>query len=317
MKKLMTSMIGVVALMAMNGCSTSRYYHLPTLEFDEIDYGFPVSKVAVRNVHIACIDQGRSDEVLLLIHGLGSYAKGWIRNIPAWAEDYRVIAVDLLGYSKSDKGYYDFTLSFHSQVLFEMLDELGIAEVTVVGHSMGGQIAMIMALERPERVKRLVLISPAGFERFEKGEGQWMYKAVTPEFVKDTPIRSIATNLKSNFYNTPDEAEFMTTERIQIRGAHDFDLYCYAVSKNVEAMIEEPVWDKLDQIHQPTLIIFGERDGLIPNPFLHGGKTINVARIGEEAIPNSRLIMMPDCGHFVHFEKPGETNRAVLSFMEE
>ncbi len=296
-------------------CATSRYYHLETKQFDEIDYGFEVKTVPVRNINVAFIDEGSSDQVLLLIHGLGSNAKGWIKNIPVLAENFRVIAVDLPGYGKSDKGYYDYSMSFYALVLKELLLKLNITSAVFVGHSMGGQIAINSALQYPELVEKLVLISPAGFERFTEGEGDWLTGAVTEEFVHDTPIRNIDINLRSNFYEMPTDAEFMITERIALRGADDFSDYCYAVSRNVGAMINGPVWDKLDQISQPTLIMFGENDGLIPNPYLHGGFSKDVAGIGNKAIPDNQLILVPECGHFVQFEKPEQTNNAILKFI--
>lgn len=301
--------------MAMQGCATSHFYKLNSIEYDELDYGYPVKKVAIRNINIAYIEQGAADEVLVLIHGLGTYAKGWIKNIAALSEHYRVIAVDLPGYGHSDKGYYEYTLDFNARVLVEMLDVLGIEKATFVGHSMGGQISMTIALNYPERVNKLVLISPAGFERFNDGEGAWMINVMTPELVRDTPVRNIDINLRYNFHETPADAEFLITERIQLRGARDFERYCYAVSKNVEAMIKGYVYDKLDKISQPTLVLWGENDQLIPNRFLHAGWTRDIAAIGEREIPDNKTILFPDCGHFVQFEKAAETNQAIIDFL--
>jgi len=314
MKK--TILYGMLMLF-FSSCATSSFYHLPSVEFKDIAYGFKTHYVKVRNIEVAYIDEGSGDNIILFIHGLGSNAKGWIKNIPDLSKQYRVIAVDLPGYGKSDKGYYPFSLTFYATVLTEMMTELGISEAVLTGHSMGGQIALVTALQHPHRVSKLVLISPAGFELFEPGEADWMRNAVTPEFVKETPIRNIDINLKSNFYKTPADAEFMITERIQVRGASDFDLYCYAVSKNVAAMLDEPVFDRLGDIDQSTLVIFGEKDGLIPNPYLHGGYTYDIAQDGIDQLPNANLIMMPDCGHFVQFEKATETNGAIFEFLKK
>jgi len=202
-----------IIIISIMGCATSHYYTMESKEFKDFDYGFDIKYVKVRNINIAMIDEGISEEVLILIHGLGSNAKGWIKNIGELSKHYRVIAIDLPGYAKSGKGYFEFSLPFYSQVLTEMIDEMKIKKATLVGHSMGGQIAMISSLNYPERVDKLVLISPAGFEKFLDGEGEWLRNAVTPEFVKDTPIRNIDINLRSNFYKMPDDAEFMVTDR--------------------------------------------------------------------------------------------------------
>lgn len=311
-------LMGAVILMTLQGCSSTRqWYHLPSAEFDQIDYGYTVHKAKVRNITVGYLDEGQGDQVILLIHGLGSSAKGWLRNIPDLAADHRVIAVDLPGYGMSDKGHYQYSLSFYAQVLSELLTGLGVDRAVWMGHSMGGQIALVAALEHPGQVERLVLVSPAGFEEFTDGEGDWMRKAVSPEFVKDTTIRGIAVNLKSNFYAVPPEADFMITDRIRVRGARDFEDYCYAVAENVEAMLDGPVRDRLGEIAQPALVLFGENDRLIPNAYLHGGRTRDIAEFGVGQMPRARLVMLPECGHFVQFEKPAETNAAVREFLQE
>ena len=310
------AILGVLTVMS-SGCATTRdWYHLPPAEFDEIDYTRPVHTVQVRNLEVAYIEAGaENDETLVLVHGLGSNAKAWLRNLEAWGQDRHVIALDLPGYGRSSKGDLPYSLSFYVEVIVGMLDELGIEEAAIGGHSMGGQIAILAGLQHPARFEKLVLFAPAGLERFEEGEGQWLRGAMTPEFVQDTTIRSIAVNLHANFHETPEEAHFMITDRIRIRGASDFGEYAYAVSRNVGAMLDEPTTDRLDEITQPTLIVFGEKDGLIPNPYLHGGHTRDVAAIGVEAIEDNELLMVPDAGHFVQFEEPEVVNPVVEAFL--
>lgn len=316
MKRWMIILLGG-ALMALGGCaSSSQWYHLPPLEFDQVDYRYEVHRTQVANIEVAYIDEGSGDQTLLLIHGLGSNAKAWLRNIPVWAKDYRVIAVDLPGYGMSSKGYYEYSLPFYAEVLCKVLDNLDVEKAVWIGHSMGGQISLVAALDHRERVSDLVLISPAGIETFTDGEGYWLSNVLTPQFVKETTVRNIAVNLRNNFYDCPPEADFMITDRIQVRGASDFDRYCYAVSKNVGAMIDAPVRDRLGELKQPVLVLFGENDALIPNPYLHGGWTRDVADIGSEEIPNATVWLIPECGHFVQFEKDGETNQAVLEFLQ-
>ncbi|HPF34813.1 MAG TPA: alpha/beta hydrolase [Candidatus Krumholzibacteria bacterium] len=314
MKNTHIVLLGGLLMTILTGCSVSSWHNLPTLEFDQVDYYRPVQTVQVRNITVGYVEQGQGP-AMLLIHGLGSNAKGWDRNIDAWSRDHRVIAVDLPGYGYSSKGPYEYSMSFYATVLSELLDKLGEPDAVWVGHSMGGQIAMTAALERPEKVRKLVLFSPAGFERFDEGEGHWMTHALTPEFVRDTSTRGVAVNLHHNFHKMPPEAEFMIADRLQVRGASDFMDYCYAVSRNVSAMIDGPVWSRLGEIAQPTLILFGENDALIPNPYLHGGWTRDVAAIGEREIPRSELVMVPECGHFVQFERPEYVNERVAGFV--
>lgn len=307
----------IAAVMTFTGCSTSEYYTLPSKEFSEVDYKFPVKFERVKNINVAYIDEGKGENVLLLIHGLGTNAKSWLKNITGLSKNFRVLAVDLPGYGKSDKGYYKYSMSFYADVLSNLLINLKIERATLVGHSMGGQIAMITAQNYPANVDKLVLISPAGFERFTEGEGDWMKAAFTVELVKETTTRNIDVNLRSNFFNAPDDAAFFVTDRIQIKGAKDFEDYCYAVTRNVAGMIDEPTWNKLNGIQQKTLIIFGSNDGLIPNPYLHGGYTCDIAKIGESRIPDNKTVIIPECGHMAQFEKADLVNKEIIDFLKD
>ena len=315
MKKIIYFLLIVVMVM-LNSCGTSNYYNLPPKEFKEIDYTFDIKYQKVRNINIAYIDEGKSEKVILLIHGLGTSAKSWIKNIPDLSKEYRVIAVDLPGYGKSDKGYYQYSMSWYARVLTELLTELNIEKAIFVGHSMGGQISMVASLNYPEKVEKMVLISPAGFEKFTEGEGDWMKSAFTIDLVKDTPTRNIDINLRANFFETPSDASFFVTDRIQVKGASDFEDYCYAVTRNVTGMIDEPVLDELVNIKHKTLILFGENDGLIPNAYLHPGFTKDIAQYGQENIPNSKLILVPKCGHMLQFEKAEVANNEIIDFIK-
>ncbi|MDF1550405.1 MAG: alpha/beta hydrolase, partial [Bacteroidales bacterium] len=119
-----------------------------------------------------------------------------------------------------------------------------------------------------------------------------------------------------NFYKLPDDADFMITDRISMRSADDFEAYCYAVVQSVNGMVDDPVIDYLKDISIPTLIFFGENDNLIPNRYLNPGRTIEIAEDGASKIKNSKLIMVPKCGHFMMFEKPEVFNSGVNEFLK-
>jgi pimeloyl-ACP methyl ester carboxylesterase len=133
--------------------------------------------------------------------------------------------------------------------------------------------------------------------------------------VKLTPAEAIQNNLATNFYNQPQDADFMITDRLQMRTAPEFESYCYAVVQSVQGMVNEPVRSHLSQITQPTLILFGKNDNLIHNRYLNPGKTIDIANYGASQIKNSKLVMVPKCGHFMMFEKPEVFNQEVLNFV--
>lgn len=290
----------------------------PLQSMKDMDYPFQVKYVdLLENINLAYVDEGSGDHTIIFIHGLGSYLKAWQKNIEGLKGSYRCIAIDLPGYGKSSKKPHSGKMSFYAEVVKALIDKLDLKNVTLAGHSMGGQIAMVAAINYPEAIQKLVLVDPAGLEEFTEGQKQWFREVMTVDGVKLSTIEQIQTNLAYNFYNVPDDAEFMITDRIAMRSANDFEAYCYAVVQSVQGMVDETMIEILDQINQPTLILFGENDNLIPNRFLNPGRTIDVAKVGDKNIPNSKLIMVPKAGHFLQFEKPDEFNKELKSFLEK
>ncbi len=295
----------------------SPYGNLTKMEYDELQYPFDVKKITLNDGRVmAYMDEGSSKEVIIFIHGLGSYSPAWMKNIAELKNTYRCIAVDLPGYGKSSKEIHTGQMEFYADEIVDMMSKLGIEKANIAGHSMGGQIGMVLSLKYPEKVKKLILVDPAGFESFTNGQKQWFRDVMTVDLVKLTNTQAIRANLVSNFYNMPEDAEFMITDRIAMRGAKDFENYCYAVTRSVHGMVDQPVIDFLDKIKQPTLILFGENDNLIPNSALNPGRTVDIAKIGAAKIPNSKLIMVPECGHFMQFEKPDVFNKEVVDFLK-
>jgi pimeloyl-ACP methyl ester carboxylesterase len=228
-----------------------------------------------------------------------------------------VVAIDLPGYGKSSKANYDYSMAFYARVVQKLIETLRLEHVVLVGHSMGGQIAITHALRYPGRAEALVLVAPAGFEAFGPGEGAWLASAVTKEFVMVTPPDMIYANYANNFWRMPKQAHFMIDDRIRIVAGPDFDAYAYAVSRSVWAMIHEPVRARLGEIAVPALVVFGRDDQLIPNPILHGGATSDVAADGTSRLQHGRLVLIPRAGHMVQFERPDEFDTAVLDFLKE
>lgn len=288
----------------------------PLKSLRDLTYPYETKYVQLNDdINLAYVDEGSGAQTIIFIHGLGSYLKAWQKNIQGLKADYRCIAIDLPGYGKSSKKPHSGQMSFYAEVISMFIDQLQLKNVVLAGHSMGGQISMMAAINYPDKIDKLILADPAGFESFTEGQKEWFRDVMTLDGVMKTTVEQIQTNLAYNFYNVPDDAEFMITDRIAMRTADDFENYCYAVVQSVHGMVDEPVIDILDQIKQPTLIVFGENDNLIPNRFLNPGKTINIAKIGEKKITNSKLVMIPKAGHFVQFEKPGEFNKAADAFL--
>ncbi|MFN4299232.1 MAG: alpha/beta fold hydrolase [Thermaurantimonas sp.] len=285
--------------------------------FEELQYPFETKKVQLSNdITVAYADEGKGSETIIFIHGLGSYLPAWKKNVEVLRQYYRCIAIDLPGYGKSSKGDYDGSMEFFSDVVIQFADKLGLKQIVLAGHSMGGQISIVTALRYPQRVKALILAAPAGFETFNEGQKQWFREVVTARSTALTPAQTVQSNFGFNFYKFPKDADFMIRDRLAMRFASDFDGYCYIIPKSVQGMVNQPVFDLLDKLTQPTLIVFGESDNLIPNRFLNPGRTRDVALAGYSKIPKATLVMVPKCGHFVQWEGADTFNSAVKKFID-
>jgi pimeloyl-ACP methyl ester carboxylesterase len=307
-----------VVLFVMSSCSTP-YQALKNLNsMDELQYKHEVKKIYLpkSTYNIAYTDEGKGEKTIIFIHGLGSYLQAWIKNVDVLKNNYRCISIDLPGYGKSSKEAHSGLMTFYAGVVNEFVKEMKLENVYLAGHSMGGQISMTTALLYPELAKGLILVDPAGFEPFNKGQRQWFKNVMTLDGVRLTTPEAIQNNLATNFYKLPADADFMISDRIIMRSANDFIAYCYAVVQSVGGMVDNPVLDYLQDIKVPTLIFFGENDNLIPNRYLNPGRTIDIAKNGADKIKNSKLIMVPKCGHFMMFEKPETFNSEVNSFLK-
>lgn len=312
MKKLTTLLLGV---MFISSCAMQK--SIPQItSFDALDYPYETKKLQLEDeLTIAYMDVGKGDPIIF-IHGLGSYAPAWKKTIDGLSDKHRCIAIDLPGYGKSSKGNYEGSMQFYADVVKEIADKLKLQKVTLAGHSMGGQISILASVAYPDLVDKLLLFSPAGFETFTAGQKDWFRDVLTPKGVQLTPVDVLISNVGYNFYDFPDDAQFMIDDRIAMRTAEGFDLYCHQIVKSINGMVDEPVFDYLKDIQAHTLVIFGAQDNLIPNRFLNPGKTKNIALAGAAQIPNCQLEMIDKAGHFAHFEQAEIVNSIVSKFLK-
>lgn len=311
----MKKIILLSIMFLVTGCSGFLYWDKPALQFSEIDYGY-TTKTVLDDPKIVYIDQGSGEQTIILVHGLASNAGFWRYNIPELSKKYRVIAVDLPGYGKSQKGNYNYSMSFYADQIKILIEELKLKNVVYAGHSMGGQIGIKLAIKYPELLSKLILASPAGFEEFQQGEGDWLRSVMTMKGVKSTTEEGIRRNLAMNFYSWNDKCEWMVEERVRMRKATDFDEFAYAVVRCVNGMLDEPTFNKLSLIKTPTLVIYGKYDGLIPNPYLNPGHTSDVFENGAKDISNVKLVELDNAGHMIQIEKADQFNQAVLDFLK-
>lgn len=267
---------------------------------------------------IAYVDEGVGDTVVLMVHGLGSYLPAWQLLWPKVRERYRCVAIDLPGYGKSSKdAAWPYTMRFFAQTIHDFIRAMGWKQVVYLGHSMGGQIGLTLALEHPAVIKQLVLLAPAGLETFTETEKAWFAQVMTPEVVKATTEAQIEKNFALNFYGNilPASARFMYTDRLALRATSDYEQYCEMIPRCVQGMLNAPVAARLGEITQPTLVLYGKNDLLIPNRLLHPQLSPEaVAEIGRR-IPGAIIQGLEPCGHFVQWDCAEAVAAAIVAFL--
>lgn len=281
----------------------------------ELSYAKEVKKIALNDsLTIAYKETDKGKQTLLLIHGLGGNLSHWTHN---FIENQHCIALDLPTYGLSTmKTFQPKTdlLDFYSEVILSFIEKKKLKNVVLVGHSMGGQIAIITALKNHTSIKKMILAAPAGFETFDENEAKSLLSFAKPETFKTQTEPIVKMSFKRNFYEMPTSAETLINDRLMIAKCENFNPYFEAVAGGVKGMLEHPVRKDLGKIKIPTLVIFGENDDLIPNKYLHKTLTTKqIAEIGKE-IPNAKIVMIPKAGHLLMFEQATRFNEAISAF---
>ena len=308
-------------LATLSGC-VPTYANLDPLAPKDLWAPLPVQHVRVRDLDIAYVDSGPPSRAgddgdpIILIHGLSSYMGFWEYQIPHLAERHRVLALDLPGYGASSRPDAPCTPPWYAGVVGDWMDTLGIGRATLMGHSMGGQIAMTYALAHPARVGRMILSAPAGFESFQLGAAAWTRSYWNESRALHATEAVVRANFTTLVFNRTDEGvERLIQERVRMGKTPEFGGTSVAVARSIVGMLDYPVRDRLGELTMPVLIVFGTDDHMIPNPIFNGGTTRSVAEAGMSRIPNATLVMVPGAGHTVHHDAPDTFNAAVDRFL--
>jgi len=275
---------------------------------------FDVRHVTIHGHRVGYRTAG-SGPVLLLIHGMAGSSTAWREVMPRLAERYTVIAPDLLGHGRSAKPVGDYSLGAYASGMRDLLGALGVERATVVGQSFGGGVAMQLAYQHPECCERLVLVDSGGLGR----EVSWLLRFMTlpgseylmpvlfPSFVRDAG-NDLSRTLHRHGVRMGRVAEMWSAYSSLTRPANRqpfvrtlrsvIDLGGQSVDAGDRLYLATPL---------PTLIVWGEQDTIIP---------VSHAYAAHEAIPHSRLVVIPGAGHFPHVETPDRFLDELLGFLD-
>ncbi|MFF4587243.1 alpha/beta fold hydrolase [Streptomyces sp. NPDC001388] len=251
---------------------------------------------------------------LVLIHGIGDSSATWAELIPGLARTHTVIAPDLLGHGASDKPRADYSVAAYANGLRDLLTTLGVESATLVGHSLGGGVAMQFAYQFPERTERLILVSAGGVGREVtpalrlvslpgahlalsalRLPGMRLQVGLAVRLMKllDTDLGQDAPDLLNLVDALPDE----TSRNAFIR--------------TLRAVVDwrGQVVTMLDRCYltagMPTMLLWGDRDSVVPVRHAYGA---------HEAMPGSRLEIFEGAGHFPFHSDPARFRALVEEF---
>jgi len=177
------------------------------------------------------LEKGNAEQTLLFLHGMGSNIKAWSKNIPILSEHYRCVAVDTPGFGQSPRRDKAMDVSQLSESIALFIKQQGYKKVTLVGHSMGGMMSIIIAHRYPDLIHKLVLIAPAGIEQYSAKDAELIKTFFTADLIASYPPAMISKNYKLNFYRMPEDAHFMIEDRLSMAKDKD-DLYDFAKTMN-------------------------------------------------------------------------------------
>ncbi|MGI8461463.1 MAG: alpha/beta fold hydrolase [Solirubrobacterales bacterium] len=289
-------------------------YGNPDPEWLAIDWSEHLRSIRVRGTEVRYVELGPSPSSagppLVFVHGLSGAWQNWLEQIPHFAGDHRVVALDLPGFGGSPVPNWPITISEYGRFLGAFCDELGIERCTLVGHSMGGFIAAEVAISDPERAERLALVSSAGITHAR------MMRAPA------TSLARLAAATAPYAFKARERALTRPSLRhYALRGVFDQpnELRPELLWENIHAAFDAPgmlgavaglvgydVTDRLPEIEVPTLVVWGRQDRVVP------------PSDGEEfvrLIPNAQRVVFDRCGHVPPIERPARFNALLETFL--
>jgi pimeloyl-ACP methyl ester carboxylesterase len=264
----------------------------------------------VRTRYRALGDHGST---VILLHGIARSLEDWSENMQALSSVHRMIALDLVGFGLSDKPDVPYSVPFLAGFVCQFMQTLGLEKSIIMGNSMGGVVALELALTYPELVRALVLVAPAGIGPKGARWLGWCSVPILGELLAKPSKFGAQLIQKSLFVNQ----DFFTPERrardyelaMQPRATKAFlkTLRSMANFKGLKASLYRSILERMASIQLPTLIVWGVQDHILP---------VEYAAVAQGKISNSELEIYDPCGHFPMLERADEFNARVLAYLK-
>jgi pimeloyl-ACP methyl ester carboxylesterase len=290
-------------------------------------YFFPLS-IAGQDLRMAYMDVQPSGpangRTVVLMHGKNFGGYYWRDVAQALAAaGYRVIVPDQVGWGKSSKPAIRYSFQLLAANTAHLLDSLGIQQVTLVGHSTGGMLAVRFALMYPERVTQLVLEDPIGLEDYRVNIPPQTDETLYRAELANTDAAKIRAFYAHYFANPrPEIYEPLAEVQIRVTLSGEYPRWAKASALAYQLIYQQPVRYEYRLLQPPTLLIVGEKDHTVPLASYGSaearakmGDFVQLGRAAVKEIPHGTLAVVPDCGHIPHIEKPRDFQQALIGFL--
>jgi pimeloyl-ACP methyl ester carboxylesterase len=248
------------------------------------------------------------DATVLLLCGIGAKRQGWYKQLSVLGTRFRTLALDYRDVGDSDAAAEPYTIGDVAEDVYELMHALGIERASLAGVSMGGFVALELALRHPEAVDKLVLIVTSAGGATHVSTSPEIMRLLTPRADEDVETgegaRRVCTAVAAPGFaeRHPDEIEMF------VDIARHRPMTKAAYLRQLTANRGHDVSDRLDRIDAPTLVMHGDVDPLVP---LENGRYL------AEHIRGADLIVYPETGHIPEVERADEFNRDLIAFLEQ
>lgn len=278
---------------------------------ERLDSPVEESYLHIGDDEIRYLQAGDSGSAVVLLHGGGIDAAhlSWDPTLEALADGHRVIAPDFPGYGHSDAPDASYTMDYFLSFLDEFLDQLGLDSVSLVGLSLGGGVALGYALRAPERVENLILVNSYGLVN-EPPRGT----ASMASPLAWSTLRHNRSLLRWGLGSIVADRRTITDEIVTVASRLLHRPFAGRAFRRFyrnevgSGGVKSDFSDRLTELTIPTLLVHGAADDLIP---------VQWARRASDRIPNARLVVFEDCGHWPPREKPEQFADVISRFLAE
>ncbi len=290
--------------------ATEEYYK--SRPFVERIYAAPEQYIRLKCGNVCYVEKG-TGPTLLILPGLSLGAHNWRFNLARYWEKFHVVLLDLPGYGKSDAPDAEYSINFFKEAVLEFMEKKGIRRAAILGHSLGGQVGIVLAAEHPEKVDTLILETATGVRpRYGFVEDFLIETFITAKRFAFLPEDKLREYTELNFFAPcPAQEELIAYQlsfRAHFRGQPIFDARNESFVRGARHIIMTDVRNDVPKIHVPTLIMWGRNDRL------DGVKNAYWLYL---TIPQAQLYILEQCGHQPHLEKPLLYDYAILKYLEQ